>query len=154
MQRGALQRIVFWTGLLLYVASFFPGIFGYRLVAVKTHNPTTIGGYYEFTGFDCAKAALLGPWEEHGPRDVSDFSLLISGWINPLLVITVFLALWKKYPRATAILRIMILLMIPFCWVFFYYTESYPREGHFLWVIGMLLMLFSGKFRKDEALAR
>jgi hypothetical protein len=30
--------------------------------------------------------------------------------------------------------------MIPFCWVIFYALEVYPREGHVLWVIGMLLV--------------
>jgi hypothetical protein len=35
------------------------------------------------------------------------------------------------------------LLMIPCCWVVFHDEKLYPREGHFVWIIGMLLVLFS-----------
>lgn len=79
------------------------------------------------------------------------YSLLISGWINPLLFITIVLMLRSRFPRPCATLKIVILLMIPFCWIVFYHEKLYPREGHFLWVIGMLLMLFSDKFRKDKS---
>jgi len=33
--------------------------------------------------------------------------------------------------------------MIPFCWIVFYNERLYPREGHILWVAGMVLALFS-----------
>jgi hypothetical protein len=33
--------------------------------------------------------------------------------------------------------------MAPFCWVVFHYENLYPREGYFLWILGMLLALFS-----------
>jgi hypothetical protein len=34
--------------------------------------------------------------------------------------------------------------MIPFSWVIFHYENYCPREGHFLWILGMLLVLVSG----------
>ena len=40
-------------------------------------------------------------------------------------------------------LKFVLISMIPFCWVVFYSFEIYPREGHVLWVIGMLLVLFA-----------
>jgi len=79
------------------------------------------------------------------------FSLLISGWINPLFLITIILMSRKRFSQPIAILKIIILLMIPFCWIVFYYEKLYPREGHFLWVIGMLLTLFSSKLRKEDS---
>lgn len=135
------KRIVFWTGLLLYVASFF-------LIAVVAGSSTVPGIY-------CANIALRGPWTignamlRSNPLEFS--SLLISGWINPLFLITIILMSREQFPQPIAILKIIILLMIPFCWIVFCYEELYPREGHFLWVIGMLLVLFSGRLRKEES---
>jgi hypothetical protein len=40
-------------------------------------------------------------------------------------------------------LRIVILIFLPFSWVVFVTRHIYPREGYFLWSIGMLLTLFS-----------
>jgi len=70
-------------------------------------------------------------------------AFLISGWINPVFLIVVALMLRGQYRRAVAVLRIILLLMFPFCWVVFYNYGAYPREGHFLWIFGMVLTLFS-----------
>ncbi len=48
-----------------------------------------------------------------------------------------------------AVLRIVVILMIPFCWVVFHYESLHPREGHFVWIIGMLLVLFSPELAKS-----
>jgi len=37
----------------------------------------------------------------------------------------------------------MVVVMIPFSCVVFHYEHFYPREGYFLWVLGMLLALFA-----------
>ncbi len=67
---------------------------------------------------------------------VEYLALVISGLINPLFLVILTLAA-MGYQQAVAILRIILLLMIPFCWVVFYSHPLYPREGHFLWVLGM-----------------
>jgi hypothetical protein len=33
--------------------------------------------------------------------------------------------------------------MIPFSWIVFYVEQLNPREGYFLWIAGMMLILFS-----------
>jgi hypothetical protein len=40
-------------------------------------------------------------------------------------------------------LRNLTFLMIPLCWIVFSYEHLYPREGHVLWVLGMILTLFA-----------
>ena len=50
---------------------------------------------------------------------------------------------WEGNRRPFKILRTITLLMIPFCWVVFYDGRLFPREGHSLWVAGMVLALFS-----------
>jgi hypothetical protein len=73
-------------------------------------------------------------------------ALLISGWINPMFLIVVGLMLNERFQRTVAILRIIVLLMFPFCWVVFYDYGFYPRGGHFLWLVGMVAVLFSCGF--------
>jgi len=52
-------------------------------------------------------------------------------------------ALAKRNQRAFTILRATTLLIIPSCWIVSYYEGLYPREGHFLWLVAMVLALFS-----------
>ncbi len=70
-------------------------------------------------------------------------SILIGGLINPVFLGYTMLAFLKRKPRTARVLKFALLSMIPFCWVVFHSLQVYPREGHVLWVIGMLLVLFS-----------
>jgi len=73
--------------------------------------------------------------------------LVVSGLINPVFIVTAFLEPSGVYARRVPVLRIMVVIMIPFCWIFFATSrfDVYPRGGHFLWIIGMLIVLFSGQ---------
>jgi hypothetical protein len=68
---------------------------------------------------------------------------LISGWINIVFLAALAMRWWEGNRRPFRILRTMTLLMIPFCWIVFYYEHAYPREGHVFWIAGMVLALFS-----------
>jgi hypothetical protein len=137
------QLKVFWLGLAIYAVSFF---------LLATGGSSVGDG--RMPGFLCAWFALAVPVSEAlrgfrcGPFEnniFAYFALLISGWINPVFLLTAFLDLSDSYRRAVSVLRIIVTLMLPFCWIFFYYFRNmyYPREGHFVWIIGMLLTLFS-----------
>lgn len=139
---------VFWLGLTIYGISFFLLALGERGAGPAT-SP--------FFGVFCASFSLCYPWVE--ARDVllrhvpplfgplAYISLLISGWINPLLLVVAFMDLAEIHQRLASILRKAILAMIPFAWLFsFYELRMYPREGHFLWIIGMLFTLYPQLF--------
>jgi hypothetical protein len=132
------QQKIVWTGVALYVASFFmPALAGAVITAPSGWAPGYICAWYAFTlplnGF--------GGFHNH----LEYFSLLISGWINPVFWMTAPSAFRGSHGQFLGILRIVVFLMIPFCWVVMYQEDSYPREGHFVWIAGMLLVLFSGK---------
>jgi hypothetical protein len=61
------------------------------------------------------------------------------------LFLAVLLQVIAKTLELTKILRNVILLMLPFCWIEFLYWHVYPREGYFLWIGAMLLILFSNE---------
>jgi hypothetical protein len=132
----------YWIGLLIYAASFL-------LVAVADFDRTTsvARGYYcAFVAFVLPLRAT--PMQTGGPfadRPLEYFSVLISGLINPVFLIYVALASAERTGRAIRALRVIVPLMIPFCWVVFHYERYDPREGHFLWILGMLLVLYSDR---------
>jgi hypothetical protein len=131
------------VGLVIYVFSFF---------LVATGDPR--GGIGRMTGYECAYLTLAGAMTDLPSSPNSAFaatsapvfvylSTLISGLINPVFLIYVTLTYLKRAPRTARALKFVLLAMIPFCWVVFYFLKVYPREGHLLWVIGMLLVLLS-----------
>ncbi len=137
------HRLLFWIlfciGFVVYVGAFFLQAVG------DQHGPGGVRGYI------CAEITLVTPWGHDGWDILHDypfryFCLLISGWINPIFVITTVLLLTRKAARLASLLRIILLMMIPCCWGVFHYENLRPRLGHFLWIFGMLLVLFSNKF--------
>lgn len=142
------RRHILGIGLLLYASSFF-------LVAV-----IDLGSWHlDAMGYECALIALGQPWTANALRqgwvlfhDFEYVSLLISGWINPLFLVALALAFSGRHRQAYVILRIVWASMIPFCWIVFLYMRFLPREGHFVWIAGMFLALFSKELGKQEKL--
>ena len=141
------QLRIFWWGILIYALSFF-------LIAAQFIG---MGFWSPWFGFMAAIYAFWLPWS-NGMASGAPFhnyfqwaALVLSGWINPVFIVTAFLDLSGQYKRAFAVLRVAIVVMIPFCWVFFAYAFMYPREGHVAWVAGMLIVLFSKKIEERKA---
>ena len=105
-------------------------------------------------GHGCAIVALLGPFialdVPSGAGAVQFFdgnpfgyvALFVSGLVNIAFPLAMFLK-FKGYDRSFAAARIAVLVTIPFSWMVFVLLPVLPREGHVLWVCGMLLALFS-----------
>jgi len=81
---------------------------------------------------------------------LESFSFAVSGWINIVFLVFIAIALSGRANVAAKALRTAILLMIPFCWIVFHYEHLLPREGHFLWITGMVLALFSNRNATSE----
>jgi hypothetical protein len=126
------QNRLFWLGLVIYIASFFlAAVIGRELSFVS------LRGYY------CAFVSLVAPWgADYRDSLTKSVPLEISGLINLVFLAAVVLILRATHQRLVRALRIAILLMIPFSWVVFYVEQLNPREGYFLWLAGMILVLF------------
>jgi hypothetical protein len=123
-------------GIGAYLVSFF-------LVAI---SPGT-------RGLGCAILALSGPFialnvpSGTGAAQFFDgnrfgyVALFVSGLVNIAFPLAMFLK-FKRYDRSFAAARIAVLVTIPFSWMVFVLLPVLPREGHVLWVSGMLLALF------------
>lgn len=130
---------LFWTGLALYAVSFF-------LVAVSAGD---FSGGIDARGYVCAWVMLMYPFEAARALLHPSISALvaylsgaIAGLINPVFIVAAV--------RRSDVLRTVLLIMIPFCWIVFFREHDYPREGHLLWIIGMLFVLFSVSARTRQ----
>jgi hypothetical protein len=129
------RRTIAWIGLTLYAGSFF-------LVAVDEPD--------QMFGWTCAYFALSIPLTTplgspvFGGNPFLYLAMLVSGWINVVFLIALIVHASHWRARMFVLLRASVLLMVPFCWPVFYYERlRFPREAHFVWIIGMLLALFS-----------
>src|ERR1700686_468534 len=123
--------------MVLFVASFFV---------------TAVGGVYggriapSILGYECASMTLFAPWGPDGLRSLREepllyIALLLSGWINPVFLITMVLLRKKSTTNAGGKLRIVLLLMLPVCWIVFSKEHARPGFGYFFWPAAMVLAL-------------
>jgi len=80
--------------------------------------------------------------------------LMLSGLVNPLLLVYLVFCLWPKLVRIRAGLAISILIGLVSTWWFLYLSRFLLAIGHFLWVAGILVILggeLAGRFEKRVA---
>ena len=143
-----MNRLCFWGGFSLYVVSFW-------LTAMKGQHgiwapeSPTIAAW----AFDAFLAPLRFAHVQSAGALLEDLniakvSFFLNGWINPVFLLVVILMLLDKTPKLTRVLRYVLLPMVAFCWIVLLYEHACPREGYFLWTIGMLLVLLSSELQK------
>ncbi len=125
--------------------SVFPlAIFAYAL----SFGLTAVSrGRLAVPGYDCAyhtlTSSLVVPSSLSEGEMAENIALLISGWINIAFLVSLTIRWRSGNGRAFRILRVITLLMVPFCWIVFYDENLFPREGHVLWIDAMVFALFS-----------
>jgi hypothetical protein len=141
----AKSRLIAAAGLILYGASFF-------LWAVRD------SGSFAFPerGYVCAELAFLYPWGEDGGKllheaPIEFFALLFSGWTNPLFLVATAAVLWKPFSSVARLLSLLTAICIPFCWIVFAYDHLRPREGHIVWIAGMIVAVAPAWAHKPKA---
>jgi hypothetical protein len=137
-----LGRLCFSVGLLIYVASFWlTAIAGPGVGTPKPPSLALLAIYSLIVPLSYIHQYSFGSLLED--LTIKNVSFISVGWINPIFLITMILVLVDKTPRLSAILRFIVLLFVPLCWIALIYRDVYPREGYFLWTAGILLVLFS-----------
>ncbi len=135
-------------GLALYAASF-------ALPAISSSSAA--GGAVR--GYLCAWITLTVPWGHDGMNVFHDkpfvyIAILVSGLTNIVFLITTALMLMNRREKLAAIFRVLLLLMLPCSWFILYELKFVAREGHYMWILGMLLVVFSNEltgFRRVSA---
>jgi len=132
------RRYIWWTGWALYAASFVmvaaPGFFGF----VFAYWALTIPW----------RADTLGIFYNATPQRLA---ILVAGWMNPLFLAAAITEFHGRHKTVSAVLRILVVAMIPCCGVVSQYDGFHFREGFYAWILGMLLVLFSDNLASIRA---
>jgi hypothetical protein len=101
-------------------------------------------------GYTCAWVTLMNTFSAEAWHS-SYFLAVLSGWINPLLVLYLIFLLFPifRWPRRVA--AVLIALFVAGTWVFFKMLSIAPLTGHILWVVGILLILAGEIFGQKKA---
>jgi hypothetical protein len=125
-------------------------IISFLLPAIRTSDFL----HLDIPGYVCALStlgALFSAWDKDSlailtTKPTEYFAVLCSGLINPLFLATFVLLRKKKTERLGKKLRIVILCVLPACWLYFWGEKVYPNVGYFLWTSAMVVALFSNSF--------
>jgi hypothetical protein len=137
-------------GLCVFVASFY-------LPAVR--GAGTGPGNGPLAGWMCAMVALAATGgifhsaaaATEGKDLPGIICLILSGWVNPLMLMYLMFSIWRKLVRIRRVLAVAILICFAATWFFFFKAPMTPLIGHFAWVAGALMILAGDLVRKDSA---
>jgi len=130
-------------GLLVYVAAFF--LPACREAAGRDGDAPTI-----LQGSRCALITLVNSFN-HEVWHSKYFLAVLSGWINPLILLYLFLLILPVFVWPRRVVAGVILLFIAATWVLFYQIPLVPLVGHFLWIAGILMILAGEAFPRRKS---
>jgi hypothetical protein len=141
--------IVTLVGIALFATAFF-------LPAVR--SPGTGAGSGPMLGWMCAlvaSSATGGIFRAsastiQGKDVLGIVCLILSGWVNPLVVFYLVASIWRQLVTIRRVLGAAVLLCLIASWVFLYKAPMIPLIGHYLWAAGALLILSGEFFRRDR----
>ncbi len=129
-------------GLLVFIAAFF--LPACREVATPGGDAPDV-----FLGSRCAWMTLVNTFS-HEIWHSKYFLAVLSGWINPLLLLYLVLLLFPKLFWPRRIVAGAIVAFIAGTWVLFAIIPLVPLIGHVLWIAGILLILAGEAMRRAE----
>jgi hypothetical protein len=136
------RHVGFRVGLLLYGVSFL-----LPTVSDPLNSRRVLRGY------ETAVVALGLCWPLQNPvldsSGVEYASVVISALINLVFPAAAYCSFLGDASRVTWILRSLLLLMLPFCWIVFHYLGLRPYVGYYAWTVAMLLTLFFDLVRSN-----
>lgn len=69
-------------------------------------------------------------------------AVLLVGWVNPMFLIATILVFLRRKSRLLSTLRIATTVSLLASGAVFHYNGLRPREGFFVWVAGIALVLY------------
>jgi hypothetical protein len=125
---------------------------GFLMAAVAFALPAVKGagggpGSDPYSGWLCAVTAatatggLLRSGLSPGNDAFGSLCLVLSGWVNPLVVIYLLFLFGARFAGARRVTAAAILVCLIATWIFLAIAPMIPLVGHFLWVGGILLIL-------------
>lgn len=124
------------------VVGFLMYAFAFLLPSVRESVPpgALVPPSQIYKGWFCAFVTLMNTFGQ-GVWESKDCLAVLSGWINPLILIYLVLQLghhlvWQRRLVAALIVAFMFLT-----WTYFVLAPLVPLVGHYLWIVGALMIL-------------
>jgi len=120
-------------GYLAFLAAFF-------LPAVRQVATPGAGAPEVYTGYFCAWITIINSLNHEFWRS-KDALAILSGWINPLMLLYTALLFSSRLRQTRRILAVLVWIFLAGTWVYFYLFPLVPLIGHWMWVAGILLIV-------------
>ena len=133
--RAALRAVptVRVLGFFIYVTAFF-------VPACKDPGGSAFRNQDVYLGWFCAAVTVMNTFS----RDVwtsKDCLSILSGWINPLILIYLVLLIRPRFVWQRRIVAGTIVVFMFATWIYFALAPLVPLIGHFMWIAGALMVL-------------
>jgi hypothetical protein len=120
--------VVRMLGYLVFLTAFF------LPAARETKSHDTLQGWF------CAWITVINTFNHE--LWTSKFALaILSGWINPLMLIYVACLFSRRLRAVRRIAAGVIVILVLCAWACFWLMQLTPLVGHFLWVAGILMIV-------------
>ena len=131
---GPVLRLV---GLAIFVLAF--------LQPAVQHEGTMLPGWKCATIAATETMTLFGkPGKGH--HELFEYLVAFSGWINPLIVLTLIAAPIRALRILRQIFAVIVVLCMIGTWVLFAQQHIEPLVGHFMWIGGAIVFLIPEVF--------
>jgi hypothetical protein len=103
-----------------------------------------------YKGWFCAWVTLINTFS----RDVwrsKDFLAILSGWINPLILIYLVLLIGRRLVWPRRIVAGAVVAFMFATWIYFALVPLVPLIGHVMWIVGALMILAGEVVRRGSA---
>jgi hypothetical protein len=139
--QAMIRRALFLVGLVLYVASFS--------IISAISGP---GGEQPLLGYEVAIEAYLGgiatldvvfAWRDSHINILAMLPTMAVLLINPVFFVAVWRILFRRPDRVFLALFLLLVGLLPCCWVLLPAQDLIPQSGFYIWIASMLLTLAS-----------
>ncbi|MGP8253453.1 MAG: hypothetical protein ACLQHF_15590 [Terracidiphilus sp.] len=132
------------VGLALFILAFFePAIRAGETTVLSGWKCATIATTESMTLF-----AKPGP----GHHQFIEYLVAFSGWINPFILLLILASPVRVFLILRRIFAVAVVLCMAGTWVLFAQQHIVPLIGHFMWIVGALLVIapeaFPGRPRR------
>lgn len=119
-------------GICIFIAAFF-------LPACNTVKPV-LGDWKPIAGWRCAQITTIWAFKSESYHTLQVLAV-IGGLINPLILLYLTFSLSLRFTPIRRVLALTVPVCMAATWVYFFMAPLVPMTGHFLWILGALLIL-------------
>jgi hypothetical protein len=93
-----------------------------------------------FKGWECARITFTAAFHKDS-YESWNFLAVMSGLINELILIYLSFSFLPRFKRVRRSLAVAVLVCMAATWAFFWISNLVPLIGHFMWIVGALMIL-------------